>query len=502
MSASPGRADIMKQMHADDMQLVRVFAATGSEEAFATLARRHVNLVYSVALRRLGNSHEAEEVTQAVFIILAQKAGSLRPGTVLSGWLYQAAQMTSANFQRAAARRQRREQEAFMQFAEQSGPDTSWHRLSPHLEEAMSRLRPKERDAVVLRFFEDRTVREVADALGLREAAAQKRLDRATDKLRRFFARRGIQISSMALLASIGAHAVHAAPAELASTVAAGATLKGVASGSMVTLVKTTLKIMAWTKTKTAIIAIAAVLLTAGAGLVAVKTVTAAPAPGAEAWRTQDLDERLLDQAAPQVRVLPTKFSSGRSRMVRSGATLASRRVAGIRVTVADMFRQASGENRTRMLFATPELNDGFYDFIASVPAARQALQLALKKELGLVGRKEMRVTDVLLLKVRVPNAAGLKRNPASGNSHTTSNNGRIILVDVSLAELAMTLEDELLVPVVDRTGVAGNFDITITTDGQGDYPTALKRAVLEQVGLELVPAREQIQMFVVDKQK
>ncbi len=139
-------------MEADDMALVREFAANGSDEAFATLVRRHVNLVYSVALRRLGDAHEAAEVTQAVFIILARKAASLRPGTILSGWLYQTAQLTAANFQRAAIRRQHREQEAFMQFAEKSTSDASWHRLGPLLEEAMTRLGQKERDAIVLRF--------------------------------------------------------------------------------------------------------------------------------------------------------------------------------------------------------------------------------------------------------------------------------------------------------------------------------------------------------------
>src|ERR1035438_8250518 len=133
-------------MQADDMDLVRQFARNNSDEAFAVLVRRHVNLVYSVALRQLGNPHDAEEVTQAVFIILARKAASLREGTILSGWLYQTARLTSANFQRTALRRLHREQEAFMQFTENSDPDISWQRLSPLLEEAMARLGQKERD--------------------------------------------------------------------------------------------------------------------------------------------------------------------------------------------------------------------------------------------------------------------------------------------------------------------------------------------------------------------
>ena len=130
------------------MELLREFARSNSEQSFATLVRRHINLVYSVALRRLNNAHEAEEVTQVVFIILAKKAGSLRGRTILSGWLYQTAQLTSANFQRAAIRRQRREQEAYMQFTQESESHHSWQRLSPLLEEAMARLDLNEGDKI------------------------------------------------------------------------------------------------------------------------------------------------------------------------------------------------------------------------------------------------------------------------------------------------------------------------------------------------------------------
>jgi RNA polymerase sigma factor (sigma-70 family) len=242
-------------MHGDDIDLLREFSAGNSEEAFATLVRRHINLVYSVARRRLNNPHAAEEVTQAVFIILAAKAGSLRPGTILSGWLYQAAQFTSANFERAAARRQAREQEACMQFVQESEGESPWRQLSPLLEEAMTRLGRNERDAVVLRFFENRSIREVAAALGLQEAAAQKRVNRATEKLRKFFMHRGVPISTAALLGCISANVIRAAPAELASKIAALAAMKGALAGaSTLALVKPTLKLMAWTKLKTGVI--------------------------------------------------------------------------------------------------------------------------------------------------------------------------------------------------------------------------------------------------------
>src|SRR6185369_7007106 len=122
-----------------------------SEDAFAEIVRRHIRLVYSAALRQLGNSHAAEEVTQAVFIILARKAGGLRRDVPLSGWLYETARLTTANYIRSETRRRRREQEAQMQSEVHQSPGESvWAGLAPLLDEAMGRLGTRDRDAVVL----------------------------------------------------------------------------------------------------------------------------------------------------------------------------------------------------------------------------------------------------------------------------------------------------------------------------------------------------------------
>src|ERR1017187_6871858 len=141
----------------DDHELLGQYARTESETAFATLVARYVNLVYSAGLRFTGNPHRAEEIAQAVFIVLARKAGSLRRGTVLSGWLYQTARLTAANFVKGEIRRQRREQEAYMQST-LTGPDsTAWEQIAPLLDEAMGRLGDTDRHAIVLRVFENKT---------------------------------------------------------------------------------------------------------------------------------------------------------------------------------------------------------------------------------------------------------------------------------------------------------------------------------------------------------
>ena len=249
----------------DDMALVREFTASQSEQAFETLVSRHVNLVYSAALRQARDPDLAQEITQAVFIILARKAGSLSPKTVLSGWLYRTARFAANDALKIQRRRQLREQEAFMEGVLQNESDAAWEQLSPLLDEAMARLRDKDRDAIVLRFFENKNLKEVGAALGLEERAAQKRVARGLEKLRGFFAKRGVDSTATGIAETISANSIQAAPVALAKTISAVAIIKGAAAGgSILALVKGALKIMAWTKAKTAIAAVALAVLAAG----------------------------------------------------------------------------------------------------------------------------------------------------------------------------------------------------------------------------------------------
>jgi RNA polymerase sigma factor (sigma-70 family) len=240
----------MGEMMTDDMELVRQYARDKTEEAFATLVSRHVNLVYSVALRLVRDPHLAGEVTQTVFIILARKAGSLSPRTIVAGWLCQTARYTSAKALTQQHRRQQREQEAYMQSPLNEPDPEAWRQIEPLLDEAMAELGEKDHNALVLRYFEGRNFKDVSAALGTSEAGAKMRVNRALEKLRKFFARRGLTFSTAAVAGAVSANSVQAAPSGLAATATAAAVKGTAVSTSTLTLLKTTLKLMAWSKLK------------------------------------------------------------------------------------------------------------------------------------------------------------------------------------------------------------------------------------------------------------
>lgn len=258
----------------DDNALLRKYVEDGSEEAFATLVARHVNKVYSVALRHTNNPNQAEEISQAVFVILARKSSRLGKRVVLEGWLHHTARLTALAFVRSEIRRARREQEAYMQSISNDNEPDIWPQIAPLLDAAIASLNETDRHAVMLRFVYDKSMREVAAVLGGTEGAARLRLHRAMEKLRQSFYRRGIVSTTEIIARSISAHAVQTAPVGLARAATAIALAKGpAASSSTLTLIKGALKIMAWTKAKTGIVTGVIVLLAAGTTPVVIKEI-------------------------------------------------------------------------------------------------------------------------------------------------------------------------------------------------------------------------------------
>jgi RNA polymerase sigma factor (sigma-70 family) len=245
----------------DDSELLREYALDHSEEAFASLVSRYVDMVYSTALRQVGNHHQAEEVAQAVFVILARKAAALSSATVLAGWLFRTTRLTAANHLRAEIRRTRREQEAFMQSNLNEERGDLWREVAPLLNDAIAGLRERDRNAIVLRFLQGKDYKSVAAAMGATEEAAQMRVGRALEKLRRLFAKRGVVLTATALGGVMAAHGIQAAPLGLAASVTVGALQGTTLAASTMTLAKGTLNIMAWTKLKLAVGAGVVILL-------------------------------------------------------------------------------------------------------------------------------------------------------------------------------------------------------------------------------------------------
>ncbi len=284
----------------DDSALLREYAVQKSEDAFATLVSRHVRFVYSAALRQVGNPHLAEEVTQAVFIILAKKAAELSGRPVLAGWLFQTTRYAAMAQVRDAARRRHHEQEASMQNEIQSNASSPlWEQIAPRLDEALAHLGEKDRQAILLRYFEDRNLADVSKVLGGSEDSARMRVNRALDKLRKYFSRRGV-VSSAALIAgAISAHSVHAAPIGLAGSITAPVVKGAATAASLPTLVKGTLKLMTWIKTKT--------MLAFGAGSLLVGATMLTLAEQQQQIRTQEqqvrAEERQIRSEEEQIRV-------------------------------------------------------------------------------------------------------------------------------------------------------------------------------------------------------
>jgi len=195
--------------------LVKRYAHEGSQAAFRLLVDRYANLVYSTCLREVGDRQVAEDACQATFLVLATKANALRPSGPLSSWLFTTARLVSKNARRRHLARQRLEQAAMDDFVrqQQSGGGDHWSEVSENLHAAMDKLSPADREAILLRFFEQLSMRETADVLGVTEPAAKKRVGRALERLRTRLSGRQVVVPAMALGGLLTDRAVDAAPA-------------------------------------------------------------------------------------------------------------------------------------------------------------------------------------------------------------------------------------------------------------------------------------------------
>ncbi len=211
----------------DDADLLRQYVAEGSEPAFRALVERHIPLVQATSRRILnGDLHLAQDVTQQVFTDLARKAATLKAGVILSGWLHRHTCFTAAKAVRTEQRRRARERTAMEMNAvnDIDSSEAHWLQLAPVLDDALNRLSPDDRDAIILRYFERRDLRSVGTALGVSDDTAQKRLARSLEKLRKLLIRSGATVASAAVLdTTLKAGPLAQVPASLAANIAGDA---------------------------------------------------------------------------------------------------------------------------------------------------------------------------------------------------------------------------------------------------------------------------------------
>lgn len=222
-----------------DSELLRLYAERKQEAAFATLVRRHADLVYATAVRFVADRHLAQDVTQSVFVALAHNARRLATRTNLASWLYVTSRNLAAKSVRTEVRRRAREKAAVSSEPNASGSDRSWEQIDPHFDAALADLNEGDREALLLRFFENKTAREIGERLGSSEEAAQKKVTRALDRLRQSIARRGVALPAAVLGGAISSHAATAAPAGFSQTLASQALAKAAATPALTIFIQT-----------------------------------------------------------------------------------------------------------------------------------------------------------------------------------------------------------------------------------------------------------------------
>ncbi|MGH7977639.1 MAG: TIGR03435 family protein [Limisphaerales bacterium] len=329
------------------------------------------------------------------------------------------------------------------------------------------------------------------------------------EKLRKFFSKRGVVSTATIIAGAVSANSVQAAPVGLAKTISAVAIAKGaVVSGSTLTLVKGALKIMAWTKAKTAIVVGAGILLASGTATTIVvhylKTEAVGIPEADKAWRFPDITSDTLDKLPPEVNILPTIFPNGGN--FQTGFD--DEKAVGIGQPVSEIIYVAYHWPQARMIFPDDEPTN-HYDFITTLnQGAREALKQELKDKLGLVGHPEMKNEDALLLKMVNPNAPGL-HPPTQGNYCYLHNDDILSIhrLEIKWANEPISKINDFLQsgskwPIVDETGTTDRYslDIKWEDDPKDSEHTALQKVLREQLGLELVPTNMPIEMLVVEK--
>jgi uncharacterized protein (TIGR03435 family) len=513
----------------DDRELLEAFVRENSEDAFRRLIERHARWMFAAAFRQLRDRQLAEDAAQAAFIILLQKAKTMPSNAKISSWLFSTLQFTVKNLQRARRRRHFHELRAAAarDLNHESSSTPAHNDLTDRLDIAVAALSSSNRAAILLRFYQNLPFDQIGRSLGVSEAAARKRTHRAIHALRR---KLGVNANpdSIALGATFG---LDHSPAALTHTIMSGALAAKAGAAipaTILTATKGSLFFMAATKAKIIAAVVVVAFLAVPGTIVAIhyapslftdspatepsSTGSASQNQGkpveadqtAEPWQVEDISSYTVGRLAPEVRIVPTKFPHSQNSRI-AGVAPGIEKFVGIRVQVRDIAQVAYDSFAQRTVFVGPEPLDR-YDFVSTLPKdSSLALQKGLAETLGFVAHRETRMTDVLLLRVKHPNAAGL-RPPTNGpiyNAQVDGDTDSITWDNQPLSRAPQLLEVFCKMPVIDETGLKENFSIQVKWKDLGEHDpnhTEMKKALLTTLGLELVPSRSPVEMLIVEK--
>lgn len=500
-----------------DRELIEAFVRGNSERAFRDLVERHARWMFAAAFRQLRDRQLAEDATQAAFIVLLQKAHAMPSNTKFSTWLFSVLQFTVKNLGRARRRQRFHEFRAAARDIEPvSSQAAASNDVADRLDVAVASLPSSDRATILLRFYQDLSFDQIAQSLGISEAAARKRTQRAIHVLRR---KLGVDVNPD-LITLGAAYGIDQLPSALIQTITTGALTAragGAIPASILTATKGTAIFMAATKVKIVAAIVIVCFLAAPATIVAIRyapslfaesagptVAQSAVQPRGEPWEIEDISSYMVGRLPAEVKILPTRFpDSSISRL--AGFAPGSDKYVGIRVSAANILAVAFKWDQERIIFVNGEPQEN-YDFVTTMPkGALEALKMEVKSKLGLVAHPEVRNVDVLQLKVKNPNARGLMPPTRGEDFFFSTDNGdaRIHWDNSSLSRVPEILEGYCKMPIVDGTGLTQHFSVDVKWKELGDAdPThdALKKALLDQLGLELVPGRASIQMLVVEK--
>jgi uncharacterized protein (TIGR03435 family) len=513
----------------DDRELLEAFIRDNSETAFRCLVERHARWMFAAAFRQLRDRQLAEDAAQAAFIILLQKAKAMPSNAKFSSWLFSSLQFTVKNLQRARRRRHFHELRAAVEqnLNHISNSSPAHDDLTDRLDNAVASLSSTNRATILLRFYQNLPFDQIGRSLGISEAAARKRTHRAIHALRQ---KLGADTDSGAI--ELGAaFGLDHSPAALTHTITSGALAakSGAAvSATILTATKGSLFFMVATKAKIAAAVVIVAFLAVPGTIVAIHYAptlfvdTPATEPSsadsasrnqakpvethqaAEPWQVEDISSDTVGRLPPEVRIVPTKFPHSQNSRI-AGVAPGIEKFVGIRVRVRDIAQVAYDSFAQRTVFVGPEPLDR-YDFVSTLPKdSSLALQKELAETLGFVAHRETRMTDVLLLRVKNPNAAGL-RPPTNGpiyNAQVDGDTDSITWDNQPLSRAQQLLEVFCKMPVIDETSLKENFSISVKWKDLGNRDPnhdAMKKALLHTLGLELIPSRAPIEMLIVEK--